>query len=178
MKSFVEILAESIDLLALLKELVLDNETLGSAALNQGSLYRKCSTFYVQALSDKAALKGQLKEREAFVAQFVRQKDRERRAKSQTQARQTTEAQINERVTLTPSVMKLRSALIKAEAKEEWARLLLEAYKMRRDTIKILSDVLEDESFAELRVMRDEKAKQELNQVKRTLGQKYPRGEE
>ena len=77
-------------------------------------------------------------------------------------------------MTLSPYIQHLRRALITAETKETWAEKLLEAFKMRRDTIRILSSVVEDESRAELRIIREQKAKQELQTVQSKLRNKYP----
>lgn len=167
MKDYTNIVKQPVDIFKILKELDISQETLSQAALTQGRLYMEAARFYVQAIKNAAQAKARLEERKADRAQYFRKRGMKK-----------TEGQVKELVALSPSVKKLQIKCIEADEKEQYGKLLLEALKMRRDAIRILSEVVEDEARSELRLMKEKKAKRELQEVKNRLSHKYREEEE
>lgn len=158
-ESYRKILSEPVDLMGILDSLDISNETLGDAALRQGRLYMEASRFYVRAIKDATRTKARLEERKAYRARVYR-KDGQKK----------TEGQIKEWVVLSPSVKKLQKKMNEAEAREEYGKLLLEALKMRRDAIRVLSEVLDDEARSDLRIYKEKRAQRQMAQVRKKLG--------
>lgn len=172
MRDFGAILGEPVDLDRLLKRLDITGATLSDAAMTQGRLYMEASRFYVRNLQRNLRYKSLLKARMAERAQYFRK--RLKAARQAAGKKDATESEVKELVSLSPSVQKLEVLQEKAQIATEWAELLLEAYKMRRDAIRTLVEIMGDEARSDLRIQKEQEEREELQKVQDELHRKYP----
>lgn len=73
------------------------------------------------------------------------------RANKDAEGTKPTEGYIRERIEASQHIVALRVELEKAYAEEEFAKLLLEAYRMRRDAIRVMADYQNMQGMSEMR---------------------------
>jgi hypothetical protein len=160
------ILDEPVDLKGLLKKLDFTEEDLIRADLEQPRLYMEASRFRVRLMRKVIQAEAALELVSVGSALRIRKKYREL-------GKSITESAIKERVANNPDVQDCKKRLGEVEAMEEWAKLLLEAFKMRRDAVKILAEVLGAEANAEIRHQRKEFELEGYSKLKDRVRKKY-----
>lgn len=117
----------------LVEHLSVIDEDIRTEAVRQPALFIEAVRYRVSRMRKRAQANAEF---EAFVSR----RGLVIRARSQGGKDRVTEGAIKARVQKHPKYRLLQSAVSDAEADEEFSKLLLEAYRMRRDAIKILAD--------------------------------------
>lgn len=117
----------------LLERIAFQMQDVVRTAEQQPKLFLAAADFRVKAMQKRAELEVRLKKTEAEVSLDIREAARQSGEK-------TTEAGIQAQITMDEEVGLLQSELQEAEAYEEYMRLLLESYRMRRDCLKIVHE--------------------------------------
>lgn len=149
-------------------------EGLEMAAEDQPMLFQAVAKKYVITMSKHLAAKAKLSEKKTELALNVRKKASELAASGQ-KFKAPTEVYIEQLVENQSPVKVLTAELHKAEAQEEYLHLLLEAYKMRRDSIRALVELRRaDLGEQALKVHGETTAQSAAEAIVKDLKQKYP----
>ena len=118
----------------LIKELsVLDENVLAEAA-RQPALFIDAARYRVSKMRKRAQANAALEARWSHLALRIRAQ------KNEEGERRLTEAALKASVESRRSVKELRAGLERAYEEEEFSKLILEAYRMRRDAIRIIAE--------------------------------------
>lgn len=121
------------EITALVDQLSVIDEDIRHEAVRQPALFIEAVRYRVSRMRIRS-------QAEAMFEAFVSRRGLVVRARVQGSKERVTEGAIKARVQKHPKFKLLQSALADAEAEEEFSKLLLEAFRMRRDAIKILAD--------------------------------------
>lgn len=157
------ILRKKVNIFNLLKQLDFSDEEVVDASKAQPKLFVEAVRFRVQMMRDATRIESQL-------SLVKSQTSAKFRAKLKERGERATEGQVSERLGTDPEIVSLTAKLNEAEQAEEYSKLLLEAFRMRRDALKVVADVL----GAELFISKREFGTTELQKMKRKLESKYP----
>jgi hypothetical protein len=116
----------------LIKLLAVVDENIINEAIRQPLLFVDAARYRVSKMREVSRSIARL---ESFVSEFGLRV----RAKGAGDQR-LTEGFVKSKIQRSPTYKKLQSAVHDAERKQEFAKLLLEAYRMRRDAIRIIAD--------------------------------------
>lgn len=157
------ILRKKVNIFRLLKQLDFSDEEVVYASKSQPKLFVEAIRFRVQMMRDRTEIESQLSLAKS-------KKSAKFRALLKERGERATEGQVQERMGADPEIVSLTAQLNSAEQAEEYAKLLLEAFRMRRDALKVVADVI----GAELFISKREFGTTELQKMKRSLEAKYP----
>ncbi|MDE1971423.1 MAG: hypothetical protein KGI50_07660 [Patescibacteria group bacterium] len=118
----------------LLKRLAITSNQIEQEALDQPLLFSSLANFYSSSFREMLRAKAKLEEREAELGILFRQKRKDSDSR-------ITEREITDLVTKSKTVRELRKNYEEACEKEVYAKLLIDAYKMRRDSIRIVAEI-------------------------------------
>ena len=159
----------SVSLDALLEGLDFSDSLVVQAAIQQGQLYAKASTYRIKLWRRRASTKTLLKSLEITTRQRLREEAAARKEKIPVNV-------LADMVHEDPEVKRLTQKLDDLESQEEWAKLLLGAYQMRKDSLRIVSDMVRlEETVGKVRV-GDVSSLEDIQKVKAKLRKKYPGG--
>ncbi len=127
-------LVGELDLRTLLGRLEFSEENLEQAVLEQAKLFMVAANYRVLKMRQRQQVEGQLKQQTAALALQYRKKARTKNGK-----RQLTEGYLSDLLAWSPRLGGLKEKTQRAEQLEEYAKLLLEAFRQRRDALKILA---------------------------------------
>src|ERR1017187_6200596 len=96
------------------------------------------------------------------------------RAKKKVSKTNITEGHIKDQVSVDAGVQAARFKYDKSQVYEEWARLLLEAYRQRGHAIKTLAELLGAEANAQARIARKDLEVAGFESLKNAVRKKYP----
>ena len=147
----------------LIRKVGFDAENVGKAAEEQPVLYIKAARFYTQKLREVNAAKAKLIETKAA-------KGAELREKLAESGDRVTEGRLQESLSQDKRVVECEKELSKAEELETYAKLMLEAYKMRRDEITNTISLQQ----AEVRYQQSLEGGRQIDKLKDKLRKKYP----
>lgn len=125
---------DSTELAQALERLEITAEQLEQEALDQPRLFSFLASYYQTAFRQMLRAKARLEERQAHLGLVYRKQARQVKTR-------ITEAQIRDLVVQSTSVMRYQKRFDLARAREAYAKLLLDAYKMRRDAIRTIADL-------------------------------------
>jgi aspartate/glutamate racemase len=151
----------------LLKKLDFLEEEIRSAAAEQPGLFEKAARYRVDLMREKVRAKMLLQKAEAELSQKLREVARETGEK-------VTENSLSEQVCLDSKVTRLQEAYDRAVEAEEYAILLLEAFRMRRDSLRVISSLVGTE-LAMKSLTSD--YQEQMSEVKKKLRARYPGAE-
>lgn len=139
-KALIRILRRSVDIQELIDNLDFQDEQIIASARMQPTLFLKATRFRIQKMRELAAAEANDK--------LVRsQKSLALRQKYRNSSERMTEAAIAAMVSKKSEVQEADRALADAEQAEEFAKLLLEAYRQRRDVLEVISRVVGAEAY-------------------------------
>jgi hypothetical protein len=118
----------------LIRSLAVIDENIRAEAIAQATLFIEASRYRVECMRVRMQAEAEF---EAFSSKrwlVIREK------KSQVSKERITNDQIKSQLQIGSNYRRLKAAVNRAEAEEEFSKLLLEAYRMRRDALKILAD--------------------------------------
>lgn len=128
-----KLLANEVSAQELLDGLQFSGEALERAALEQAPLFVKAASFRVQAMAKRFQFESAVKVLEATLSERLRTEADESGAR-------IVQAEVQAAQQLDSSCSAARKQLQEAELEEEFAKLLLEGYRMRRDSMRIISE--------------------------------------
>jgi hypothetical protein len=165
------ILDEPVDVPALIEKLDFSEENIIMANREQASLFLEASRYRVKRLRATIQAEAAYDTEKANAALYFR---RQRRSVK----RSTTEAEIKEQVVIDEPAQAARAKYDKAQVYEEWAKLLLEAYRQRGHAIKTLAEILGAEANAQARIARKDLEVEGFERLKSAVRKKYPGSKE
>jgi hypothetical protein len=119
----------------LIDQLPIVSENVIAEAAVQSQLFIQAAAYRVERMRARAQATAELEQHRAKVG--LRE-----RARKDIEGKKPTEAATNARIELDSNTMRLRRRLDEAHTREELSKLILEAYRMRRDSIRILAEHL------------------------------------
>jgi hypothetical protein len=111
---------------------IVDENILAEAA-RQPELFKDAARVRVTKMRKRLAA-------EAAADHYEAERNLRSRARRDEQGKKPTEGEIKERTACDPKMRRLRRVKDAAFAMEELSKLLLEAYRMRRDSVRVLSE--------------------------------------
>ena len=152
------------DIQSLLDQIPFDAANVQEAAAANPALFVKSIEYRIDSFRARTAAKMALEEAEA-------QKDVDLRKEARTTGDKITEKNIEQLLTLSPRIKQKREEYSQAEALDEYSKLVVEAFRMRRDCLRIIGDLSFDmQSMA--RAAESNFAK--LQSTKDRLREKFP----
>ena len=164
MKILDTLLGEEVDIRQVLAKMEFRAEGLEQAALEQASLFLRAGVARVQAMRRANAAKANQKLNRALI-------DAEVRVRLTATGAKVTEDKVDAEVTRDTKYQAFTRAVDKAEEEEEYLKIVLEAFRMRRDSLR----VIQDNRAAEMTTGRIGTARtEEVADLKAALKAKYP----
>lgn len=133
-----------------------------AAAVNPG-LYVRAIEFRLQCLTEKSKHEMNHKRLRAEVELEIR-----REAKANDE--KITEGHISAKLLLNKDVGRAADAAEHAETMDEYSKLVVSAFQMRRDSLRIVADMMKQEMYA-----GSANAQAELAETRKKLEQRFPR---
>lgn len=122
-----------IDANSLIARLPLVDENILGEAAKQPILFVDAMRYRVAAMKRRAEAQAEFDYMRSRIALAIR-------AKRTELGEKVTEATLNARVEKHPKIREMRAAVERAFEAEEFAKLMLEAYRMRRDAIRVIAE--------------------------------------
>jgi hypothetical protein len=164
-----EILDAPVDLKGLMDKLDFSEEAVIQANREQPGLFLEASRYRVKKMRSRIQSESNLKAEQANASMFLRLKK-----KSAEKGSSFTEGYIRDKVTVHPRVIEAQQVEDNAQVYEEWAKLLLEAYRQRGHAIKTLAEILGAEANAQARLARKEFEVEGFEKLKNAVRKRYP----
>lgn len=148
----------------LLARLDFSPEAVVTAAAEQPILFLKAARYRVTRMRNRLQAAMQCEEVRADKAMALR-------SNARSSGERITEGAIAELLTVSPAVKNAQDVANTATEEEEFAKLLLEAFRHRRDCLKVIGDLTGAERAVR---MLHEASTEKLQQSRRALEGKYP----
>jgi len=161
------LLDEPVDLSGLIEKLEFTEENIIVANREQSALFLEASRYRVKKMRSRIQAEAQLDAEKAQASIFFR-------SKKKTSKVNITEGHIKDKVAVDSDVHEARQKYDKAQVYEEWARLLLEAYRQRGHAIKTLAELLGAEANAQARVARKDLEQAGFENLRESVRKRYP----
>jgi len=172
-QSAIELLLEApVDIRQLIKKLEFSDEDVARATMEQAKLFLEASRYRVLCMRKRlraVATYELLCSQEALKLRRAKRALVDKKDKSQL-----TEKSISDRISVLSTVVQARRELDIETVYEEWSKLLVDAYKQRRDACRILAEIMGAEASAELRVARSEAAVRGLKHLRKEVNARWP----
>lgn len=150
----------------LLKALDFTPETIAQAATEQPGLFMVAAEYRVDKLRARATA--------AVAHERIRaEQSLKLRAEARESGEKLTEAGIQDHLAVNRYAQEAAGSLAAAEESEEFAKLLLEAYRMRRDCLRVVAELVGVEVAMQKAV---EAGAQQLAKLRPKLQEKWPGG--
>lgn len=149
----------------LLAGLVLSEDRLAESALNQPVLFAQAAKWRVEAIRKLAMYEGQLKTLKA-------EKSLEFRRKADAEGDKVTEAGMTARIEADAEVVALAKKLRNATALDEYSNLIVQAYRARGNSIRVIADLKSAEVYHGQRVAYQS----EMEETRERVRKKFPGG--
>lgn len=124
----------------LIAQLAVVDENMRAEVINQPVLFVDAVRYRVSKMRQKAQAEAELEYFDSLLGLSIR-------AKKHVAGEKATEGYYKARLLKHPKHRALQAALSRAEAREEFSKGIVEAYRMRRDALKILADAQGYESM-------------------------------
>jgi len=135
-----KILAVDSDASLLIDALDINADLLEKAAMVQPKLFLEAARIRVQKMRSRRIYESMLEAKKASLGLRIRRKHAELGEK-------LTEAHITSRILQDEAVTEIAGKLHRAEEEEEFAKLLVEAFRQRRDVLKVISEQRNAEAY-------------------------------
>ena len=172
-KSAIDLLLEApVDLRALISKLEFSEEDVARAAREQARLFLEASRYRVLCMRKRMKAEAAYK---LLCSQESLKLRRAKRALADKKDKSAlTEKFISDRVSVEPNVVQARRQLDLQTVYEEWGKLLVDAYKQRRDACRILAEIMGAEASAELRIVQSEASVRGMKHLRREVDSRWP----
>jgi hypothetical protein len=158
-----DILERPVNVTKLLEKLDFADEAVIGAAREQAQLFLEAARLRIQKMRERVEAESQL----ALVKSELSIKIRH---KAVTRGDKITEGHVAARLAKNSQVIEAQEKFNRAEEEEEFSKLLVEAFRMRRDAEKIVGDLI----GAEVYVARQQEGHESLTKIREKLSAKYP----
>ena len=158
-----DLLSTPVDVKKLVGKLAFDEDGLEEAAMENAKLLFEAARYRVMKMRRSAKLKF------AYETVYAEQRARGRKRKNDGEGRGPTESAIADAAMSSEEVQELRQKMDEANAQEELSKSLLECFRVRRDMIKAIATIRASEISAELRDVRENLKRDELDKVKANM---------
>jgi hypothetical protein len=148
----------------LLSSLDFTAESLVNSAIEQARLFEQSATYRVAKMRERSAAKMRLE-------QISAERELSIRSAAAAVGDKPTEGHIKAKLVLDPKVSLAQEEFNEADAYEEHSKLLVEAFRHRRDMIKSVGDLTRTEQSMEHIV---EENQRKLQQTREKLRKKFP----
>lgn len=129
---FDKVLALKVDLQAILDGLNFEELAIAEAALSQPRLFVACANYRIKLLRER-------KSAEASLKSLTTRQSLRLRSKYKSMGEKLTEAELKNLLNRNEFVRAAEAALVDLETEEEYSKLLLEAYRMRKDALQVIA---------------------------------------
>lgn len=153
----------STDLESLLKGLDFTADNVVDAATRNAVMFMRAVEYRIRCMHGRVEAKMRLESSCAAM-------DAELRKEARDLGEKITEKGIEQRLTLDKLISERKDKFSEAEELEEYAKLLVEAYRMRRDCLKIVGDLTRDELSLQRSV---EVGKDAMREARGKMGKRY-----
>jgi len=153
-----------VNLRYVLDSLDFSDEDVVEAAKKQPKLFLEAARFRVRKMRERVGAEAKYKTLQASKGAKYRKSLAESGAR-------VTEGQISERVTANAEVKRALEGFQEAQEVEEFSKLLLEAYRMRRDSAKVVAELLGAEIYISKLGFGQST---EMDKMRKRLEDKYP----
>jgi hypothetical protein len=160
--SLERLLDEPVDLAGLISGIDFEDEEILNASKVQGDLFLQASRLYIQKMRSRTMREARLKELTSIHSLRIRERLQENGGR-------VTEGHVTAKLDRRPTIKKAKQRLERAKLHEEFCKLLLEAFRMRRDVLKIVGNLI----GAEVYIAREATGHSSLEKVKRKLEKRY-----
>lgn len=149
------------ELKELVARLTFPEESLSVAVLEQAMLFLQASNYRIKKMKMRQQAEAEAEELRAGLSIAYRNKDAQAQKK-----KSMTERYLADLLDRSPKMRVAKAKLALAERGEEWSKLLLEAYRQRRDSLKVLASfVFMEDQF---RVSKDD-AQRKMKQARQRM---------
>jgi hypothetical protein len=155
-------LEEPVDLQELIGGIDFEDEEILNASKAQGNLFLQASRLYIQKMRLRTSREAKLKEVTSIHSLRIRNRLQESGAR-------VTEGHVTAKLEQLPRIKRAKERLERAKLHEEFCKLLLEAFRMRRDVLKIVGNLI----GAEVYIAREATGHASLEKVKKKLEKRY-----
>jgi hypothetical protein len=152
----------------LIAQLAVIDENILMEAANMATMFSHAARYRVDAMRNRTRAEAALEECDATLSL---------RYRARQSGERKTEAYFKARIALNSRHRKLQSEKEEAEYREELAKLLIDAYKMRRDAIRIIADHLPLEGMREEQILERRDQQRRLSKHARHLESRRRRAE-
>lgn len=142
----------------LIRRLAIVDQDILSEAAKQPQLFMDAAAYRVAAMRKRARAVAEIEQKRAHLVL-------RKRAEKDEMGRKVTEGEIKASVEATKIIAELRDQVDRAYEVEEMAKLILEAYRMRRDAIRVIAEA------ENLGLMRGSKELENIEQRKKMVQQ-------
>lgn len=160
---------EPVDLAALFEQIDFEDEDILNASKIQSNLFLQAGRLYIQSMRKRVAAEAKLKMLTSRYSLRIRKELSE-----DASGGRVTEGHVAARLMRKPRILEATRKFDMRREHEEFCKLLLESFRMRRDTLKIVGNLI----GAEVYIARENSGHQALKDVKDKLRKRYPREEE
>jgi hypothetical protein len=161
-----DIFGEPVNIRKLVAKLSFDEDGLEEAAMENAKLLFEAARYRVKKMRRSA------KSKFAYETAFAELRTKGRQRKTKGEGRGPTESAIADEALADETVQQLKTAMDDANAQEELSKSLLECYRVRRDMIKAIATIRASEISAELREVRENLKRDELDKEKSAMRQR------
>lgn len=165
---FNTVLGRKVDLKTLLDGLNFEELAIAEAALLQPRLFVACADYRIQLLRKRKSLEASIKSRVTRQSLRLRSKYREMGEK-------LTEAELKNLLMRNEPIQLAEAELADIEAEEEYSKLLLEAYRMRKDAIQVIAQAQRAGEYAG-KISPKDFPTEDLESLRRKTRAKYKGG--
>lgn len=131
------------------------------------------SLLFVQAIEYRRQCLEKAKNAKMSWEKGKAEKDLSIRRNARQNDEKVTEGHITSQILVDPGVDKLAQELSKAEVHDEYSKLVVEAFRMRRDCLRIVDDLVRDEVGLQRAV---EAGSEKLQKLRKDVSERYPEG--
>lgn len=168
-KSTLDGLGDSVNLNELINSLELSEEALAHEILEQPKLFLQAARYRVEKMKVRMRAEAVLNQIQLETAGKVRQTEADVKV---------TEKYIQEQTDQDPSVRAAQRAFDDAKVMEEWSKLLLDSFRERGSSCKVIVQLLGAEAAKESGLFRAELEHLGVNQLKDKVKKRYPGAQE
>lgn len=150
----------------LLQKIEFSSDNIVAAAADNSALFLKAVEYRIQAYRAKSAAKMALETMQA-------EKELKIRGQAREIGERITERNVEALLLIDKEVRNQMEAFNQADEEEEYSRLVVEAFRMRRDCLRIIGDLVRDEMSLQRAA---EIGTQNLREVRKRAGTRFPSG--
>jgi hypothetical protein len=168
-KELQRFLDKTVDLRRLIRKLDFVDEAVEDAVVEQPRLFLEASRYRVQKMRKRVQKTLAYESDRAVIATKLRERKDERGK------RILTEGAVSDKAAQKTSVLNLRKAMEFSYVEEKFAEHMIEAFRQRRDALKIIVDARMAEVGGEIRKIKEQAGHNKMKRVQKEVRARYKR---